>query len=511
MKIFLQETFAVLRQCHCVAEILPQCKYLDISNTGHDVIMYDRPNENLEYIVTSLESLVHIDISGTNLAGIGSEDVYPGESDDMTVTDIPGLASRVNRPLEFLGLYNCAYDACFRPRIPAKEITGHATEEQILTALQSYCACERMMQKVLPDLFYVVASTGSSNIRKLFDLLIPAMKQHLECAHIQLYGSGCIFHIMKEVPEELFDTKMKRKIIKLSMDVMCLYSDAVVLQNFFCILKLFKISDLLFESERLIIVLQYLLVQGYKNKPLVLVILLFLNDIARQVDGVKKELLSNRGLIPAILEVVYKSLQYSVVREPQCDDIIKAAWETMLVLIEEASDNGAIFIQGYGVDLFLLCLKLFPKEIELLLNMLRILGNLAEVKKHRSHLIHDKYIVNFSPLLNHKNMEVSYNAARIFSYIALEAPWEGCKLRLNYPIYLQEMAVAILKWDLDAVFVSNYGSFKPALELLIAAEGIPEVQLWAIWTMANLARREPVKYYKLLRDEKVLTALWNLW
>lgn len=38
------------------------------------------------------------------------------------MTDIPGLASRVQKPLEFLGLLNTADDACFRLQIPAKRV-----------------------------------------------------------------------------------------------------------------------------------------------------------------------------------------------------------------------------------------------------------------------------------------------------------------------------------------------------------------------------------------------------
>lgn len=36
--------------------------------------------------------------------------------------DIPGLKSRIQNPLEFLGLYNTFYDACHRNHIPAKVV-----------------------------------------------------------------------------------------------------------------------------------------------------------------------------------------------------------------------------------------------------------------------------------------------------------------------------------------------------------------------------------------------------
>lgn len=53
-------------------------------------------------------------------------------------TDIPGLRSRVSNPLEFLGLYGTAHEACHRHHIPAIRITGDANEEQILAAGKVY-------------------------------------------------------------------------------------------------------------------------------------------------------------------------------------------------------------------------------------------------------------------------------------------------------------------------------------------------------------------------------------
>jgi hypothetical protein len=37
-------------------------------------------------------------------------------------SDIPGLKSRVFRPLEFLGLYGTMFGACHRHDIPAKRV-----------------------------------------------------------------------------------------------------------------------------------------------------------------------------------------------------------------------------------------------------------------------------------------------------------------------------------------------------------------------------------------------------
>lgn len=72
-------------------------------------------------IVESLPELTHLDISGTNLAGNG---VAQFEAKEQVRSDIPGLVSRANRPLEFLGLYNTAHSACRRHDIPAHNVSN---------------------------------------------------------------------------------------------------------------------------------------------------------------------------------------------------------------------------------------------------------------------------------------------------------------------------------------------------------------------------------------------------
>jgi hypothetical protein len=45
-------------------------RYLDISASNEKIgYSYKEPNEQLHSLVTSLENLTHLDISGTNLAG----------------------------------------------------------------------------------------------------------------------------------------------------------------------------------------------------------------------------------------------------------------------------------------------------------------------------------------------------------------------------------------------------------------------------------------------------------
>lgn len=101
---------------------LKKLMVLDISTAfgssanGH----YKNANQQLAMIVESLPLLSHLDISGTNLAGTGVAQFQA--SDKVKSSDIPGLNSRANNPLMFLGLYNTAHSACRRYDIPALKV-----------------------------------------------------------------------------------------------------------------------------------------------------------------------------------------------------------------------------------------------------------------------------------------------------------------------------------------------------------------------------------------------------
>lgn len=101
-------------------------KYLDISQSIEKAGKYINPNEVLTKLVTSLPLLESLDISGTNLAGNGAavSNVQQNLPEELPVRcDIPGLVSRVNNPLKFLGLYDTQHGACKRHDIPAKVVS----------------------------------------------------------------------------------------------------------------------------------------------------------------------------------------------------------------------------------------------------------------------------------------------------------------------------------------------------------------------------------------------------
>lgn len=107
-------------------------RHLDISQSNYKHGQFDNPNKVLCDLVNGLPQLVSLDIGGTNLAGrgvaerpvytkiLGFEDPKFGQH---VLSDIPGLASRINKQLQFLGLYGTAHGACRRHDIPAKVVS----------------------------------------------------------------------------------------------------------------------------------------------------------------------------------------------------------------------------------------------------------------------------------------------------------------------------------------------------------------------------------------------------
>lgn len=84
----------------------------------------------LANLVENLPKLRHLDISGTNLAGDGVAE--RAGSCTGSSSDIPGLVSRVDRPLDFLGIYYTSHSACKWHDIPALRVSTIHTKWKLL-------------------------------------------------------------------------------------------------------------------------------------------------------------------------------------------------------------------------------------------------------------------------------------------------------------------------------------------------------------------------------------------
>ncbi|CAK1588698.1 unnamed protein product [Parnassius mnemosyne] len=164
---------------------LQSLRHLDLSQPNEILGTYNNPNKVLSSIVTSLPHLQSLDISGTNLAGSGAASVHAR-------CDIPGLVSRVNNPLEFLGLYGTHHGACKRHDIPAKVISGDANGEQILTAAVAYMERPALLTYVLNDLYTLVRYENKAYVGRALTVVLDAMVKHVSNKDIQTSASHIV-------------------------------------------------------------------------------------------------------------------------------------------------------------------------------------------------------------------------------------------------------------------------------------------------------------------------------
>ncbi|CAG9781973.1 unnamed protein product [Diatraea saccharalis] len=487
---------------------LESLRHLDISQSLERLGKYFNPNDVLSKIVTRLPMLESLDISGTNLAGSGAAAILMNKADPQVRCDIPGLVSRVDRPLEFLGLYGTHHGACKRHDIPAKVISGDANEEQILTAAVVYMERPAMLTRVLNDLYYLFRYENNAYVGRALSVVLDAMDQHVSEKHIQISGSATLFYIVKGKEKDRIGIKLKRRIITALLDGMEAHlGDDTMMRNGCLTLCQFKIpTDVLFEYER---VVQILLngVSDVNQEGFVQRIAIYLlNSLACQVDGRQKRFLGDHGAIGKMLNLISDRLERRV-----CDDVLEVAWSTMWNVTDETPRNCQRFLENHGMEFFLACLKIFPDKEELLRNMMGLLGNVAEVAELRPQLMNKLFLTVFYDLLDSSSdgIEVSYNAAGVLAHMASDGPDAWTVEEPAREAVLARVAAAVERWDLRAERNINYRSFEPILSLL-HAHHTPQCQHWAVWALANLTTVYPEKYCSLVEAEGGLLLLNDL-
>lgn len=483
---------------------LKNLRHLDISQSNYKHGQFDNPNKILCDLVNGLPQLVSLDIGGTNLAGRGVAerpiDTKIEDSNFGQLSDIPGLASRINKPLQFLGLYGTAHGACRRHDIPAKVVAGDANEDQILIAAH---VCmdnkQELLQKVLSDLYHVFRYENCHRMDQALCTVLEAMEKHPAQKHIQISGSATLFYIVKMKEKGELVARMKRRIISTLLAGMSAHRDEETMMRNGCLaLCQFRIpQDVMSNYEALVKVLLHSAKHSEPESFVQRIGIYLLNSLACQVEGKEKRLLGKLGCVKTMLELVEYRVESGIF-----DDVLEVAWSTMWNMTDETSVNCQRFLDEKGMALFLLCVKQYPHKEELLRNMMGLLGNVAEVEYLRIHLMQERYVTVFASLLrsNSDGIEVPYNAAGILAHMAsdgLEA-WTIEKPTRNE--VLKYMVQAIESWDLNAERNINYRSFGPLLRLLDVYHTSP-CQHWAAWALANLTKVYPFKYCALVVKE----------
>jgi len=489
---------------------LDRLEHLDISQVHEPYGEFPQPALFLEELVKNLPRLQSLDISGTNLA---TEYKDVGGRCDGMKCDIPGLNRRIDSPLEFLGLYATKDEACRREHIPARNVTGNHTEAQILLAGRRYIDRPNVMESLIDNLVNLVRREHESDVRAALDITVTCMERHPREKTLQRHASALLYFLLPLLKESNlgFNKVVRQRLLTVLLGVMRRYQeDSVLMRNGCMVLWRFDPpQDLLSQYPAVVDILlfigEYYSYSGDGDNYTQRAAVFLLNSLVCQVDGEQKKV---RGLeiVDGMLRVVKQKLGQSL-----CDEVMETAWSVMWNVTDETPANSQRFLDKSGMELFLQCKEAFPNTMDLLRNMMGLLGNIAEVKECRKRLMSTAFVNEFSFLLDSSKdgIEVSYNAAGVLSHLASDGSSAWVIQEPSRDHVLEKLVRAVTRWDVNARRDINYRSLSPIIGLL-ACDHTPECQLWASWALANLTQWEEAKYCPLVDREGGLTAIRNI-
>ena len=193
---------------------MKKVEHLDISQYDEQDGEFEDPTSFLTELVSSLPALRSLDISGTNLA---SDYIQPDGQSDGKQCGIPGLAGRIEQPLEFLGLYGTHQeDASWRPHIPARKVAGEASEEQVLLAGWRYHDRPHILECVLNHLHWFLRfkRDACGHLDQMLDITVLAMERYCNSRRIQLFGIINLIHLLNPEIEQLATTTKFNRLVK---------------------------------------------------------------------------------------------------------------------------------------------------------------------------------------------------------------------------------------------------------------------------------------------------------
>lgn len=477
---------------------LTHLKVLDVSQCSRDTGLYPKPATCLYKLVTSLPCLSHLDISSTNLAAQPSQQDWPDkESVGNMLCDIYGLRF-LRQPLEFLGLFNCDSASHFGS-LPAKNISGDATEDQVIAALRAYSSRAGLLQAVLNE-SYQLYRFGNNNplLRhtEALHLVLKAMHDHLHDSTLQIAGSASLFYIIRKVN---MNRDTKRQVVGALLSGMETHMDEQVMVRNCCLsLCQFEIpQEILFDYSRLAILLVTVLQHHNGDSLTQRIVVFLLNSMACHVEGDQKIQVGKYRAIEMILQQIKRKLDANV-----CDDVMEVGWSFLWNITDETPTNCERFLDAQGLTLFEQCFDAFKGERELVRNMMGLIGNIAEVDSLRHQLMKDSYINIFTTLLTlvDDSIEISYNSAGVLAHLVSDGEEAWKVVNIKREDVMQAIMQSCSQWKLDTRRFINYRSFRPILRLIPKYEAYAS-QHWAVWALANLTTTDGNKYCRYVVDE----------
>lgn len=518
-----------LQNCH-------QLHYLDLSVPGsRQLRSWPEPDQQLAQLVEALPLLQHLDIACTNLAGSGIHDGDASNSNNSggeggvggsppaaAVCDIVGLISRANRPLRYLNIYGC--NAAHRQHIPAAEIGGELSDKQLLAAAAPHRHHPLMMIELLDQLEALLQmSQHVSAWREILHLALDTALQLGQLKDVHIRCAAVVQNVIVSRTVLASITLAERqRVLRQAFRSVRVHRRSVRLRHYVVLILMnFDIPrDMLFAFDDYLDTLGFMLhgVIAERDNFVERVLIYFLNKTCCDVDDTRKELIGARGLIRQLLKAIHARLSEHV-----CDEVMHYLWSCLWNVTDETPANCRLFLDHRGLTLFLGCLRQFSNNsVELVRNMMGLMGNIAEVSHLRAPMYHSDCVNIFCQLLEYEapsavdvsggaggDLEVGYHAGGVLAHLLSDGrdAWpSGSQSRDHAAARLHS---AVRQWNVQAERTINYRSLRPIVRLL-ACRDEPECQLWASWALANLTHAVPDRYAPMVRDEGALPLLQSL-
>ena len=482
---------------------LAELRHLDISVPPNASVRRRRspadPDRLLELLVRGLPRLEHLDISGTPLAGPGVHRC--AAADPPLLCDIVGLGSRVNRPLRFLGIYGC--NASHRQHIPALRVGGDIGETQLLLTAAAHRRHVFMVSDVLEQLEQLLQlNNGVRRWQEILQLALDATEEFPFYKEIHIRVGAIVQTITtSRVWKSALTEVQRQRVLRQLFRSVALHRKSIRLRHFIAIILMnFDVPrEMMFCFEGFLDTLSHMLsgVLSERDNFVERVLIFLLNKTCCDVDGRRKVMVGERGLVKMLLKAIHARWQ-----EHNCDEVMRFLWSCLWNVTDETPENCALFLDNRGMRLFTQCLSEFKTDNnELVRNMMGLVGNIAEVPHLRSHFMTKDTVETFLRLLNYSStdLEISYHAAGVLSNMLSDGAAAWTLAEPSCTEVTARLERAIRSWNVAAERSINYRSLAPIIRLLRC--DVPESQLWAAWALANLTQAVPDRYGRMVEEE----------
>ncbi|EDV28155.1 uncharacterized protein TRIADDRAFT_53463 [Trichoplax adhaerens] len=389
---------------------LKNLRKLDIScspmNGYEHMRQYGYIEDELFHELTKLEAL---DLSGMQLCRKNFE-----------------VLLSVKPKLEFLGLMFVDYHNFPGLSQLAQYTTGEQDEHQIVLVLKLYKNRRQYVDSALRRLFEIARHSNLSNNDEALEAVCQCMLTYPDDYSIQSAGSASIYHFTKDSASPTQSIDLRRMAVSallVAMEHHHSQSTRIQLQKNTCVsLCNFRIPiEVTFVYERLAKVLV-----GYMTNSLddfvQRISLQLCNSLVCQVSGESKEYFGSLNFIELLLGIISARLQERSALDEEdlrrSTHAVHVAWSAMWNVTDETPENCERFLKNDGVDVFLQCFQFLHGDKTLIVNMLGLLGNVAEVKSLRFYLMREDCMRMFRSLLRESELEIGYNSAGILAHLA---------------------------------------------------------------------------------------------